>query len=180
MSANHPYLQPQGVKLWRAQLRGDRQNAYERHLRLPPNGHAWSRSTAPRPDVWLRVDLFGEGGKSEYPEKNRQVNNIINTYKLHNKLYDVRHKKTPRWTQLSFYNSLLLLLHNHAFITQPHESMHLKWTPKQQIPSLKQDAKKHAFTLQRRPWFEYSEALAHKNSRGWQTTTNVLFLVVLF
>ena len=35
---------------WIAKLRQDRPNTYERHLRLPPNGHAWSRSTAPRPD----------------------------------------------------------------------------------------------------------------------------------
>ena len=45
----------------RAQLRQDQWNAYERCLRLPPNGC-----------FWLGAD-FGEGGKPEYFEKNPQV-----------------------------------------------------------------------------------------------------------
>ena len=36
----------------RAKLRRDGPNAHDRRLRLPPNGHAWCRSTAPRPVVF--------------------------------------------------------------------------------------------------------------------------------
>jgi len=40
MSANHPYLQPQGW-ITKGAAQRDRPNAFERRLRLPPNGHEW-------------------------------------------------------------------------------------------------------------------------------------------
>ena len=53
LSANYPYLQPEG---WIAKgaAQRDRLNAGERRLWQPPNSHEWSRSTAAKPDVfWL-------------------------------------------------------------------------------------------------------------------------------
>ena len=56
VSADHPYSQP---KDWitKGAAQRDRPNAYERRLRLPPNGHEWSRSTAPNPDflTWVKL-----------------------------------------------------------------------------------------------------------------------------
>ena len=39
----------------------------------PKQSCMWSRSTAPRPDVFDWESIFGEGRKPEYPEKNSQV-----------------------------------------------------------------------------------------------------------
>ena len=51
LSANHPYLQPEG---WIAKgaAQRDRLNACERRLWQPPNSHEWSRSTAAKSDVF--------------------------------------------------------------------------------------------------------------------------------
>ena len=52
LSANHPYLQPEG---WIAKgaAQRDRLNACEGRLWQPPSSHEWSRSTAAKPDVFL-------------------------------------------------------------------------------------------------------------------------------
>ena len=51
LSANHPYLQPEG---WIAKgaAQQDQPNACERRLWQPPNGHEWTRGTAAKPDVF--------------------------------------------------------------------------------------------------------------------------------
>ena len=51
MSANHPYLQPEGW-ITKGAAPQDRPNAFERRLWLPPNGPEWSWSTAAKPDVF--------------------------------------------------------------------------------------------------------------------------------
>ena len=51
VSANDPYLQPQG---WIAKGAAQRDRPKLMHLKgTLPNGHEWSRSTAAKPDVFL-------------------------------------------------------------------------------------------------------------------------------
>ena len=50
LSANHPYLQPEGC-IAKGAAQRDRPNACERRFWLPPSDHQWSRSTAAKPDV---------------------------------------------------------------------------------------------------------------------------------
>ena len=51
MSANHPYLQPEGW-IMKGAAQPDRPNEYERRLWLPPKGHEWSRATGAEPGAF--------------------------------------------------------------------------------------------------------------------------------
>ena len=51
MSANHPYLQPEGW-IVKGTVQQDWPKTCERHLWLPPNGCEWSWSTVAKPGVF--------------------------------------------------------------------------------------------------------------------------------
>ena len=64
LAANHPYLQPPGLNCTgRSSDRIGQMHIHERSLRLPPNSHAWSWSTALRPDVFYCEPILEREGK---------------------------------------------------------------------------------------------------------------------